>query len=87
MEENAPIAWLALEAGTAIHTSDGEQIGKVDEVIADRQKDIFSGVTYKPGVMTAARFIPADRIETRTATSVTLSMSKEEAEKLEPYES
>ena len=87
MEENAPIAWLALEAGTAIHTSDGEQIGKVDEVIADRQKDIFSGITFKPGMMGGARFIPADKIEEMSATSVQLSLTKAEADELEPYES
>ena len=86
MADDAPIAWLALEAGTAIHSSDGEQIGKVDQVIADRQKDIFSGITFKSGVMGGARFIPADRIESLTATSVGLSLTKDETEALEPYE-
>lgn len=86
MTDDAQIAWLALESGTAIHSSDGEQIGKVDQVIADRQKDIFSGITFKPGVMSNAVFIPADSIENLTKSSVHLSLSKDETDALEPYE-
>ena len=86
MADDRPIAWLALESGIPILASDGEQIGKVAEVIADRQKDIFSGITLKPGLLDSAVFIPADRIVAITETAVTLSMSTAEAEGLEVYE-
>lgn len=87
MSDETPIAWLALDEGTPILTSDGDQIGKVSEVIADREKDIFSGITFKPGLLDSARFVPADKIEGLTEGSVTLSITAAEAEKLGPYDS
>ena len=87
MTEGTPIAWLALEEGTPILTSDGAQLGKVSEVIADQQKDIFSGITFKPGWLDAALFIPAEKIESLTEGSVTLSLTARDAENLEPYDS
>jgi len=86
MTEERSIAWLALEPGTDIVGSDGEQVGNLVEVIADRQKDIFSGVTFKPGLMDSALFIPADRIASLTDSEVTLTVSAAEASGFEPYE-
>jgi uncharacterized protein YrrD len=87
MTDDRPIAWLALESGTPIVSSDGEQIGKVGDVIADREKDIFSGITFKPGLLDGAVFVPADRIEELTSTEVKLSISAADAATLEPYDS
>lgn len=82
-----PIAWMALNAGTRIVTTDGEELGRVHEVIADRQKDIFSGVTFRDGVLSGERFVPAGTIDTITTEEVRLTVSSEEAEqKIEPYE-
>ena len=87
MADDTPIAWLALAPGTPILASDGNEIGKVDEVIADRQKDIFSGITFRPGVLDARLFIPADRISSMTDAAVHLDLTAEEATQLEPYAS
>jgi uncharacterized protein YrrD len=82
-----PIAWMALASGTPIVTADGTELGRVDEVIADRQKDIFSGITFSDGVLSGDRFVPAASIESITTDEVRLSVSSEEAEqKIEPYE-
>lgn len=86
MTAERSIAWLALQEGTSIIGSDGEQVGKVGEVIADREKDIFSGVTFKPGLMDAAVFIPADKIGDLTESEVTLTIPAAEAAALEPYD-
>lgn len=85
MADDRPIAWLALEPGTSIVGADGEEIGKVAEVIADREKDIFSGITFKPGMMDAALFVPAERVGELSHEQVTLTISSAEAEQLEPY--
>ena len=82
-----PIAWIALESGTPIVSSDGEELGRVNEVIADRQQDIFSGVTFSDGVLSGDRFVPADLIDRITTEKVTLSATGADAkERLEPYE-
>jgi uncharacterized protein YrrD len=87
MSNEDPIAWLALEEGTPIVASDGEQVGKVLEVIADRQKDIFSGITFRPGVLDTPVFLPADKIDRLTEGSVELAISSAEIEGLETYDS
>ncbi len=82
-----PISWMTLAAGTPIVASDGEEIGRVHEVIADRQKDIFSGITFSDGLLSADRFVPAELIDTITTERVTLTTTAAEAkEKTEPYQ-
>ncbi len=85
-ERDTPIAWLALEEGTSIYARDGDEIGKVADVIADREKDIFSGITFKPGFLEGPVFIPASKIEELTTDAVRLNISSDDAGELEPYE-
>jgi hypothetical protein len=50
MEEGQRSSWEALEPGTPVLSSDGEQIGTVKEVIAAAEQDIFEGViAHTPG--------------------------------------
>lgn len=85
-DSGAPIAWVALDTGTPIYSSDDTEIGKVNDIIADREKDIFSGITFRPGLLETTVFIPATAIESMTENAVRLSLTKTEAEALEPYE-
>ena len=62
-DQRQPISWLALEKGTPVVAADGEEVGKVREVIADEQKDIFSGVTVDTGLLSEPRFVPAEMID------------------------
>ena len=81
------IAWMALSSGTPIVTADGTELGRVHEVIADRQKDIFSGVTFRDGVLGKDQFVPAALVDRLTSEQVLLTASAAEAkEKIEPYE-
>jgi uncharacterized protein YrrD len=85
MTQDRQIAWLALEEGTPILASDGSEIGRVATVVADEQKDIFSGVTFRPGLLDGQRFVPADAIDRMTEDAVHLKISGSEAESLEAY--
>ena len=78
---------MALEEGTPVHSNDGEDLGKVTTIVADRAKDIFSGVAFKEGLLGAEHFAPAADIEEITGESVRLSLSGDEARSLEEYES
>lgn len=86
MGDDRPIAWLALEVGTPIFTTDGEQVGKVANVVADREKDIFSGLTFKPGLLDSRVFVPADKVAEITEGAVKISMSAADVDKLAAYE-
>jgi uncharacterized protein YrrD len=80
-----PIAWAALATGTPVYSSDGRELGKVDQVIADEQKDIFSGIALDPGWFKDERFVPADLIESLTKDAVHLNITAGAAEtQLEP---
>jgi sporulation protein YlmC with PRC-barrel domain len=85
MPEETPIAWLALEEGTAVVTSDGTEVGRVTEVVADEQNDIFSGVAFRHGLLDGERFIPASAIERLTQVAVHLNIPAAQAEELEAY--
>ena len=78
---------MTLQPGTRIATSDGEDLGKVAQVIADLEKGIFSGLTYKSGLIGGEQFVPADLIDNITEEEVKLSISTAEAEqKIQSYE-
>ena len=81
------ISWMALEKGTRIVSSDDEELGRVAEIVADRQKDIFSGLTFRSGLLGRDRFVPADLIDRMTSDEVRLAVSADAAEeKLEDHE-
>lgn len=77
---------MTLAKGTPVVASDGEVIGKVGTVVADEEKDIFSGLSVTAGLFDKERFVPAERISEMTEDEVRVSLSSEEAENLEPYE-
>jgi hypothetical protein len=81
-----PIAWPALAKGTPVYASDGQELGRVSSVVADEQKDIFSGVAFKPGLFDNARFAPAELVAELTSTAVRLAIRADEAERLEDYQ-
>ena len=78
---------MALPKGTRIVGSDGQEVGRVSEVISDDQKDIFSGLTFRHGALGRDHFIAADLVDTITTEEVTLTVTSDQAmEKMEPYE-
>jgi uncharacterized protein YrrD len=85
MADETPIAWLALEEGTPIFTSDGEQVGKVVDIVADPAQDIFSGVSFRRALLDKALFVPADRIDSLTSEAVRLTIPEAAIDDLEPY--
>ena len=85
MSSDTPIAWLALEEGTPILASDGEEVGRVANVVADEQKDIVSGITFRPGLLDGQKFVPADVIGRLPESAVHLTISSEEAAELDAY--
>jgi uncharacterized protein YrrD len=81
-----PIAWSALEKGTPVYAADGTEVGRVTEVVADEQKDIFSGVAFRSGLLESETFAPADRIDAITDEGVRLTLGAEESATLDDYE-
>jgi uncharacterized protein YrrD len=85
-DDETPLAWMALARGHPVTASDGRPVGKISEVVADQQKDIFSGIAFRHGLLDHERFAPADLIDEITSESVRLAIPADEAESLEPYD-
>lgn len=85
-DPETPIAWLALKEGTPVIAMDGSELGKVSTVVADREKDIFSGIAFRSGLLDTERFAPADQIDEITTEAVKLTIDSAAAEALEPFE-
>ena len=85
-DNEAPIAWTALPTGTTVRSSDGEEVGTVARVVADVQKDIFSGLAVSHGLLSRNVFVPATAVEEITRDEVRLSISSGDVEALEDYE-
>jgi sporulation protein YlmC with PRC-barrel domain len=59
-----PGSYLTLEEGTTVLTSDGEAIGRVEEIRADTGTDVFDGLVIAAGTLGAdRRFVEAARVE------------------------
>ena len=83
-----PASYLVLADGTPVLTSDGEEVGKVEHVLADADSDVFDGVIVDmragPG---GHRFADASLVEAIYENGVVLAMTAEAAEELpEPTE-
>ena len=47
MDEGHPISFRVLERGTAVWTSDDQEVGTVDGVLATDREDIFDGIVIR----------------------------------------
>jgi sporulation protein YlmC with PRC-barrel domain len=84
MDEGLPIAYQVLEQGVPVYSSDGEQLGSVDHVVAAPDEDIFHGVVMRAGQ--ERRFIAADQIASLHEHGVDLRIDAAEGARLPPPE-
>jgi len=87
-DHGAPIAYLLLEEGTPVFSSDGERVGTVEHVLADANADIFDGLVVDtrsgPGGFRFADAVEVDAIYER---GVILALDRDAAAALpEPAE-
>jgi uncharacterized protein YrrD len=81
-----PVAWLVVEPGWEVVSSDGEKVGAVREVLGDKNADIFDGLAVDPGLLKKAKYVPAERLGPIVEGSVTLEVTKAEFEALDDHE-
>lgn len=81
-----PVAWLVVERGWEVVSSDGEKVGVVDEVLADRNADIFDGLAVDPGLLKTPKYVPAERVGEIVEGRLTLELTKAEFDALDEYD-
>ncbi|MBA2462237.1 MAG: hypothetical protein H0V45_10820 [Actinobacteria bacterium] len=77
-----PVSWLVVEKGWDVVGADGSKLGSVHEVIGDSGKDIFNGLSVTPGLLRAARYVPAERVGTITEGRVELDLDQRAFDRL-----
>ena len=75
-----PIAYAALAQGTPVFTSDGEQIGLSERVLADEGTDIFDGIVID--TPDGDRFVDAPEVAALYERGVVLKLDAEQARSL-----
>jgi hypothetical protein len=78
--DSVPIAYGALQPGTAVQTSDGREFGTVVAVLVDAPVDVFDGINVE--TPEGMRFVDADQIGRIFTTYVCTSLSWDETANL-----
>lgn len=81
-----PVAWLVVEPGWEVVSSDGEKVGVVRELLGDKNADIFDGLVVDPGLLKKAKYVASERVGQIVEGSVTLDLTKAEFDELDDYE-
>jgi uncharacterized protein YrrD len=78
-----PSAYLMLEPGPPVYSSDGEEVGRVEHVLADQADDIFDGIVLDTSVLPGGqRFVDAQYVDEIFERGVLLKIDRAAAEAL-----
>lgn len=67
-----PVSWLLIEPGWEVVDASGASVGKVSEVLGDRDKDIWDGLQVSSG-LTGSDYVASERVASIVEGRVTLS--------------
>jgi hypothetical protein len=81
-----PVSWLLIEPGWKVVGRDGDELGKVESVIGDKQRDIFDGLAVATKLIGRPRYIASERVGDIVDGCVEVDLSADDAERLEPFE-
>jgi hypothetical protein len=85
IDDGQAIHYAAVDRGTPVFSSDGVEIGKVDEVVDNYREHILDGIVIEtPGRKLV--FVDAPEVARTAERGVTLAITAEEATKLPPPE-
>ena len=80
-----PVSWRVIKSGWRVMSSDGLEVGHVDEVAGDDTEDIFDGLAVASGAFGKPRYVRSDQIATITHGTVVLNLTRAEAGHLDEY--
>jgi hypothetical protein len=82
-DDGLAVHYSALQRGTPVFSSDGEEVGKVDQVLDNYREHIFDGLVI---VIPSGerRFVDAPEVERTAERAVTLNITAAECAELGP---
>jgi len=78
--DDHPIAYTALQPGTAVRTTDGHRFATVKAVLVDEKVSVFDGIVVETSE--GARFVDADQISRIYTSHVSTTLSADQAANL-----
>jgi sporulation protein YlmC with PRC-barrel domain len=84
-DDGYPIHYAAVKRGTPVFASDGEQVGKVDEVVDNYQEHILDGFVIETADG-RLRFVDAPEVSRTAERAVRLTIDSEAVAQLLPPE-
>ena len=84
LDEEREVAWLAMPEKAPVLGESGEEIGRMEEVLGDKEEDIFHGIVLKLARGGHKVEVRADRIPKITTTRVYTDLAADELEHLPP---
>ena len=81
-----PVSWFLISPGWKVAASDGSDLGTVEEVVGDSERDIFDGLAVATGILGKPRYVPAEQVGRIEEGTVPLALGPDEAARLGEYE-
>ncbi len=75
-----PVSWLMIRPGWKVYSSDGAELGAVDEVTGDENDDIFDGLAVAATALSKPKYVPAENVTTITEGRVNVSLTSADFE-------
>jgi uncharacterized protein YrrD len=72
--EGDPASWLVVEPGWNVVDAEGNEVGRVEQVVGDPNADIFSGLLISTGLFTGHRYVPSEDVGAINAGRVHLQL-------------
>jgi hypothetical protein len=80
-----PVSWLLIRPGWRVVSSDGIEIGKVDEVAGDDTEDIFDGLAVATSALGEPRYVLSEQVAGITQGRIVLTLTATDADELPEY--
>jgi hypothetical protein len=78
-----PASYLVLQKGAPVYSCDGEEVGKVEHILAAPDLDIFDGITLDTSVLPGGhRFVDSEQVEEIFDRGLLLKLDRAAAEEL-----
>lgn len=81
-----PVSWLMIEPGWTVVGAEGEEVGKVDEVVGDTGADIFNGLAVSTSLLSRPKYLPAERVQEIREGEVVVDLPAETIQHLDDHE-
>jgi hypothetical protein len=79
----APSSYLTLSEGLSVYSSDGQELGKIEHVLAEPEEDIFDGIVLDTSILPGGhRFVDAPEVDRCFDRGVVLKIDAAAAEGL-----